>query len=247
MYLVLYLNREGVEADNAMLQLKSKGFIRIEFISRWSEAVAAIQKGSYDAVLVDINFKVIGLSSSDLFSYLNDEQQLAIVIAVSLSDTIDQEHLESLVCAELLIKPFSASLLEKCLLQVISLSSQRKASTSKVARPVIQDEASGVVFFKGAKGSLERIDFDEISYIQANGILTHFFLNSKVKRTVDSGIRAALSRFNRDDLLQIHKSYAVPLHSIQRVFRAEVVLKDGSRIPVGRSFKDRLKSKLPGY
>lgn len=59
-------------------------------------------------------------------------------------------------------------------------------------------------------------------------------------------LRKIVESFSENELLRVHKSYCVPIQSVQRIKRASssayrVHLKGGKKIPIGRTFVHQLR------
>ena len=91
---------------------------------------------------------------------------------------------------------------------------------------------------------MTRVDFREILYLAADRSYTDLHLADGSRRTIDTGLRATVTFFGRDDLLQIHKSYAVPHHAIAGFSREEIELTSGKKLPLGRAYRDEFRRVL---
>ena len=80
--------------------------------------------------------------------------------------------------------------------------------------------------------------------LSADGAYTDVVLANGRRRTLDRGLRATIRYLGRDDVLQVHKSYAVPVHAIAHVRPDAVTLRSGGEIPFGRTYRARVYAAL---
>lgn len=102
------------------------------------------------------------------------------------------------------------------------------------------------IFVKKNAKTLQRIDFESVSYLAADGAYTDVHFRDGTRCTLDMGICLAIKEFHRNDLLQIHRSFAVPFHAIQSVRCGELVLINGRELPIGRVYRSGLQEALVG-
>ena len=107
-------------------------------------------------------------------------------------------------------------------------------------RPYLADALRDIVFLRGCRGRLCRVEFAQISYLAADGAYTSVILRDGRKFLVDRTLSALLGAFDRDDLLRVHKSYAVPVHAIAEACREELVVSSGESLPIGRTYRAEL-------
>ena len=102
------------------------------------------------------------------------------------------------------------------------------------------------VFVRKNAKTLQRVDFASILYLAADGAYTDIFSKDGSRCTIDMCIGSAIELFERNDMLQVHKSFAVPFHAIQSVRGDELFLLDGQSLPIGRVYRTSLRKALVG-
>ena len=89
-------------------------------------------------------------------------------------------------------------------------------------------------------GITSKIRLSQIYYIESlrHQIIIHSINGEMIERKT-------LSQFNKEiqslDFIQIHKSYIINKRFIQEIKNQEVILKEQTHLPIGRSYKESLK------
>ncbi len=108
----------------------------------------------------------------------------------------------------------------------------------------LADALKQTYFLRGPHRCFERVDFAEVCYLSADGPYTQLHLRGERTFCADGGLCSVLEALDRDDVLQVHKSFAVVVHAIQRFERESMWLRDGTALPVGRTYRERLFAAL---
>ena len=85
------------------------------------------------------------------------------------------------------------------------------------------------------------VEFKDIKYISAEDFGTRFYLRDKSYWT-DKTLKDVLSELPIDQFLQIFRSTIIHINEIQEIASSNVILKDGTKLKVGRSFKSTIQN-----
>ncbi len=194
--------------------------------SNGSELNNALSKKKIDLVLLDINMpKINGI---DLVKTIEDIPQ---VIFITSHKDFAIEAFEN-DATDYLVKPIEYSRFSKA----IDKAEKIHNAFGK------QNSEENSIYIK-SDSRLIRVDLTKITHIEALG--DYVRMHSKMgKYTVLSTMKAMDQKLPSDDFMRIHKSFIVRIDKIQRVVKNEVELENCS-VPVSRSYKDELKSRLP--
>jgi DNA-binding LytR/AlgR family response regulator len=241
---VLYIEDEELTARRVKRELGKLGY-RLDHCKSWEKAQKFLEdRGStYDAAIVDIELEGSMLDGIDVAGILNAKFGMPILVVTSHSDDKNQARLTALPRAGYITKPASTEQIEASLRRLLSIhtdqvpshplleSTGRVLSKKRIAAPLVNFVASHT----------ERFPFDDLLYIEADKgeVLVHT-KEGKV-RPVSMGMDKILKFFKRDDLIRVHKSFAVPYHAIRKVFYREVELINGKKIRVGDRYREGLK------
>ena len=243
---IIYLEDEGLVARETLRLLGELGYAAVTHHRRWATAETALADRTFDLAILDVNLAGSALDGIDIGGVLNARYAMPIVVTTSHSDERTLTRLAALPFAQYVHKPFTAGQLGASLQRALKTAPPRPvaAAGSGTDHSFLAEHAANTRFVRGSARSLERVDFTDILYMAADRSYTDVYLQTGGKHTLDTGIRAAIDLFQRDDLLQIHKSYAVPYHAVVRLTRDELEVKSGKRLPVGRTFRPGLKEAL---
>ncbi len=241
---LIYLEDEGLVAQNTLELLSESGYSDVDHFRGWEKAEAALDERSYDAAILDVNLGDSKLDGIDIGGVLNAKYRMPIVITTSFSDERTLTRLAALPYAQYVHKPFTAGQLDACLRRVLKSAPGREINVPPSRFAHLARRLADTKFVRSTGRHHYRIDFEKILYLAADGAYTDIHFCDGAKRTVDMGIRATIKFINRDDLFQIHKSYAVPHHAISRFNREQVFLRDSKALPLGRAYREGLRGVL---
>lgn len=98
------------------------------------------------------------------------------------------------------------------------------------------------VVIKDKQGEF-KVKVYDIMYLEAYKNYTQIVTRNK-EYAVLGAFGSLLQKDNFSGFVRIHKSYAVQKHFVKKILSNEVVLENDFIVPVGRSFKDNLKTLL---
>lgn len=96
-------------------------------------------------------------------------------------------------------------------------------------------------------GSIWRLPFEQIRYMEAQGRRCRIFLTDGSELTVSQGISQMEKQVNQALLMRCQKSFIVNLEQIVRIRRYEAVLQDGTVIPIGRRLWSAVQDRFLSY
>ena len=242
---ILYIEDDRLTAVNTVDGLHESGLGSVDHHRTWAAAQSALSEQDYDVAVLDVHLRGSTLDGIDIGNIISARHGLPIVVTTSYSDEVTLARLSALPHAQYLLKPFAPSQLVACVQRVVAATPRpQPPAEAGVGGSQLLRRREETRFVNGTRRGFDRIDFAAIAYLRADGAYTEVHLADGQLRTIDRGLRATIEWFGRDDLLQIHRSYSVPFHSIERVDRDEVELRDGRRLPLGRAYRDGIKRAL---
>jgi two-component system LytT family response regulator len=96
-------------------------------------------------------------------------------------------------------------------------------------------------------GKLIFVNPEDIMYCKAEGNYTTVYLKDNKKHLLSKKIKDVIASFPKEDFFRIHKSYHVNLNAIKEIVKNEglyIILENGQNIPVSRTKKEELISRL---
>lgn len=221
----------------------------IEECSDGISAVAAIEKLRPDLVFLDVQMpgatgfdviEAIGADKMPFVVFVTAYDKYAIkafdVHAVDyLLKPFDRERFsQALVRARQQLEQRSSGELERRLLELVQ---DLKPVHQKLDRFVIK--AGGRVFFVRA---------EEIDWIEAAGNYVKLHVGSEAHLFRET-MNALEARLNADTFYRVHRSHIVNIERVRELqpwFNGEyvVVLRNGTRLPLSRGYRDKLQEQL---
>lgn len=191
------------------------------------EVMETIEKETVDVLFLDINMpKLSGLS------LLKTMQQKPAVIITTAYSEYAVEGFE-LSVTDYLLKPFS---LERFLQAVFKV--QQKETV--VEETMISKEPRTSLFVKSDK-KIIKLNTDEINHVEAYGNYIKIFTDTMILTP------QTLSDFVGklpDTFLRIHKSFVINFDCLKLIDGNQVVLQNGTKLPIGKSYRKLVLDKI---
>lgn len=186
------------------------------------EVYNILHKEKVDLLFLDINMPQ--LSGLDLFRSLNNPPKIIFTTAYK-EHAVDAFELNAV---DYLLKPFSFERF---------LKSIEKALQTNTISENIAEKKSGFIILNVDRQKV-RIPLNDIKFIEGLGNYLKVHTTDKVYVTYQT-IKTLLDKLPKEEFIQIHKSYIVPLSKVQSYTYANVKVGD-TEIPIGRMFRKNL-------
>lgn len=183
------------------------------------EAIPYLQKNKIDLLFLDI--KMPDISGIE---FINILQKVPMVVFTTAYSEYAVKGFE-LDAVDYLLKPFSLARFTKACNKVLELSQINKENTPDF------------IFLKTGYEE-EKVFFDDILYIEAEGNYMSFVLKNK-KLLTRQNISETLNILPPQQFVRIHRSYIVAVNKIQKMTRQSVWI-NNYEISVGASYEDKL-------
>lgn len=135
---------------------------------------------------------------------------------------------------DFLHKPFSYNRFEKAVGKVI----ERYSLQSLSGNPVFTDESITLkVEYKNT-----HIKLKDILYIESMDNYVRIHLQDQAPLMSQISMKSTQELLPPEKFIRIHKSFIVPIHRIASYTQKEVLLYNGTKVPVGRNYSKELKS-----
>jgi len=200
----------------------------LKHIDNLPEALRFIENSSLDLVLLDLNLN--GDNGFDLLTTAVSESFHTIVISANKDQAIAAFEYGVL---DFVPKPFNRDRLEQAFNRAIT---KEKTENNKIKLLAIKK-----------RGRIQLIPIEDLLYIKGAGVYTELFLIDGKKELHDKSLEK-LEQLLSPTFERIHKSYLVKMSEIQQIivetgskYMAE--LKNGERIPIGRTKYKDIKAK----
>jgi len=195
--------------------------LKAEFTDAF-KAMEYIQKENIDLIFLDI--KMPDISGIDFMNSLNKKPMVIFTTAYS-EHAVTSFELDAI---DYLLKPFSLSRFVKGCNKAYELFQLRNKSVS-----------NDFIFLKTGYEQ-EKVNFDDILYLEAAGNYVSFVLKNKslLSRMTFTELEVILPK---NKFIRIHRSYMAAVSAINRIERHQIHIND-LQIPVSESYMANLSS-----
>lgn len=194
-------------------------------------ALSFIDKNTIDVAFLDIEMD--GASGLEL-----RRKALGIPVCVFISSHSESaaESFE-LQTLDFIVKPFKFPRFEQMMKRLEEFMEVRTKAN------LFEATLGGDAIYIKTGHHQVKVKLHEILYLEALKNYTMLVTESK-RHCVLSSLGEILADTKFNSFLRVHRSFAVQKQYIQKIGSQEIELNNGNTIPVGRSFKDNLKSVL---
>lgn len=229
---------EVIIADHLVEILVKLGYEVAEPAGSYGEAIQMIEDEKPDLLLLDIQLK--GKKDGiDLGKKIKEDYHLPFIFLTANADSATVERAKNVNPSSYLIKPFTKEDLYTAIEICIHNSSTQKPEASP------QENNNYVVnnalFIKEGQ-AFSKVKFNDVLYLESEHVYVNVHTTSK-SFLVRSSLQDYLQHFDDKLFFRIHRGYAINLEHIQSV-HAEYVIINDITLPVGKSFRDKLFSRL---
>ena len=187
----------------------------------------ALQYQGEKILLLFLDIEMGDLSGLDVLDQLRDSE---LVWRIAFASSHEEQRLDTIDVKTLafLEKPIQYPGVEKCL--NIAIREQAKNVTATFT------------LLEGKRS----IELSDVVYIQAE----RHYVNVYVKRQDFVGydsIKQCEEQLQGTTMVRIHKSYLVNMQHVKKLGAGEVVMADGSRLPVGRKYSTVVKEQYMNF
>jgi len=218
---------EMIIAGDIYDQLLELGYETCEIASSYEEAMLIAQQEKPDLFLLDITIK--GNKNGIDIAQTLQELKIPFIFITSHSDVRNITVAKETRPYGYLIKPFTKQDLFATIEMAESHLAHKPTSTS--------------LFVPMGKGK-QKVALKDIQYVKANG--NYVEIKMELKRFA---LRKNLKEFETKlplthPFLRVHKSFLVNRKHIVSYSQVELILKDGTKIPIGRTYFIEIKNIL---
>lgn len=207
----------------------------IEVIAQYKNAIEAfnfINNNAVDLIFLDINMPEI----SGIAFAKSINKNIKIIFTTAYRDYAVEGF--NLQAVDYLLKPISFERLLQAVNRYFDVHTQQTELKS------IQSTANDFIFVR-AERRMQKINFDEIIYIESLSDYIKIHLQNKIIVTRET-ISAIDAKLPQQDFLRIHRSYIVNLSKIESFTNEEITLKNTS-LTISRSYKKEVLNRLERF
>jgi len=220
------------EIDQLRLQSFLRKFDAFKIIGTFlspQKALAVIDEIKVDVLFLDIQMP--GINGLE-FRKIAHEIPACVFVSYSPDYAAASFELETL---DYLVKPLEFKRFEKTIERIIAFMNNNKQA-------VVSEVQADKFMIKSGTTQL-RLNLNDILYFEAYSDYTRVFTKDG-KQIISHSLGTVLKDPVFKSFIRIHRSYAVQKDLIFKVGSKEVVLKNGTVLPIGKTYKDDLLQNL---
>lgn len=240
---ILIVEDDPSIAENIQEILELLGFVNIDIANSANQCVKTIKKNRPDLVFLDIKLKgdKDGIELGEIIHQMSD---VPLVFVTSYSDPTIIERAKRINPAGFIVKPFNTNDIHAMVEIVLYNKKTKPKPVAATAKPEAQSPflVNDAVFIK-ADNSFERVQYDDIFYVEANGNMVTIF-TKKRNYTVRKSMKEIEETLPPKIFFRVQKSYIVQLGQIESFNTKEIILKQGEVVQIGRQYYNSFLAKL---
>ncbi|MFL0685218.1 LytTR family two component transcriptional regulator [Algoriphagus aquaeductus] len=230
-------------AENIQEILELLGYVNIDIANSANQCIKVIKKYRPDLIFMDIKLKgdKDGIELGEIIKQMVDAP---LVFVTSYSDPTIIERAKRIAPAGFIVKPFNTNDIH-AIVEIVLYNKRTKPSAEVVVAKAPNESpflVNDAVFIK-ADNAFERVQYDDIFYVEANGNMVTIFTKNR-----DFSIRKSMKEIEEilpsQLFLRVQKSYIVHLGQIESFNTKEITLKQGAVVQVGRQYYNSFLAKL---
>jgi len=239
---ILIVEDEPFIAENLQEMLSIFGHDDTEIANSANQAIKAIKTARPDLVLLDVKIKG-DQDGIELGGIIQQQYKVPFIYITSYSDKDTVNRAKHTQPLGFIVKPFTKDDVYAAI-EVALFNKNRLAASNgerlAVLNPTTYNNDS--IYVK-KKGLLEKVKYDELLWIEADG--NHITMNVADGRTytVRKSLKEITDKLPKDRFLRVHKSFVVQVDVVTAIDTNHVHLGD-KKIPIGRSYYNAFTATL---
>ena len=242
---VAILEDEFLISRDIAANLEELGYTISGIYETGSQAIEGIKSERPDIILMDINIEgeIDGIETAEIIRKSHD---LPIIYITAYSDQTTINRAKKTLPHAFIVKPFNFKNLNTTVEFALFNYTNRRSTTIEESKQISTmnevDFVGDKTIFIKEKGRLVKVEIENICYLAAKGSYCEIFTLKK-KFTVSRNLNTILDRLQSENILRVHRSYAINLNQLEEILEGEVSI-NGQKIPLSKSARTELLSKV---
>lgn len=234
---ILLVEDDWIIAKEISLSLNDLGFEVLAQVDSGEDALKKVAELKPDLVLLDIGLsgEMSGIETAQI---IKKNYQIPFIFLTALADSSTLEKAKLTEPYAYLVKPVKIETLYSTIEITLHNAAQRKESTPSLSDGLTIDDS---IFVK-TKGRLEKLQLNQVLWIEASDIYA-LVCTVSGKYLLNTSLAAVEEKFPSSSFLRVHRSYIVNVNKIEAIEKDELFINQ-QRIPIGKTYKEKLMSKL---
>ncbi|GGW32579.1 LytR/AlgR family response regulator transcription factor [Arenibacter certesii] len=242
---ILIVEDNVIIADDMQSMLEEIGYVIVDNVIVYEQAVEVLKNQEVDLVLIDI-ILASDKTGIDLGKHIRKNYDIPFIFVTSNSDRATVENAKSVKPNGYLVKPFE----QQDLYTSIEIALSNFTSVVKKGDVQEEEEDDKVISNTVLKDSIfvkkqqlyYRIQFSDIQFIKADNVYLEVNTVDK-KFLVRSPLKDYLEKLPKHKFYRAHKSYIVNVDHIDAINSRDILINE-TLIPISKEFKDFIISAM---
>lgn len=237
---ILIVEDETLYVGTLCILIDRLGYQLAGIADNAEEALALFHRNDPDLLLVDIHLNG-ELDGIDFALQANSHRRIPTIFITSLRDERTFQRAQAAMPFAFILKPFDELHLQRTIQLVLNRQEPARHST------VVATDARklGDSFFISVRNKLEKIAFEEILYLEADGRYSNIYVLPNRKLVVRQTLGELEEKLPPDRFFRTHRSFLIHLRYLQSLdFQDMVVWINGQSIPLSKRNKADLTNLL---
>lgn len=226
---ILIVEDDLFTAKNIGIALKKQEYI-VFSANSIDQAKKLLNQITPDAVVMDIDLNG-PIDGIDLAALINKSNQVPIIYLTQNDDERVVDKAKIMHHSIFMTKPFNS----KILLSNIELALDMGRNLKKDTIPAL---------FVKVKSKKVKIPYDQLAYLMASRAYCEIYRISDNGETekfeVSKSMNVILNQLPRNQFIKTHRSYVVNLHLVNSITANEVIMEDGTGIPIAEGLRAKV-------
>lgn len=238
---ILAVEDDPIYAEGLGMLLEDMGYTNFSIVDNAIDALKLFKQQPPDLLVMDINIKgpLNGIEFVEIASAI---KKVSVIYVTSYSDAEIFGKAKQTGPSAYLLKPYDDKNLEMAIeLALFNTDTTKKGLNENTGFKI---DAASDAFFVKYNNRLIKIAVSDLLFIEVEE--KYCYVHTKERRyAINIRLKDLLAQLPPGAFLQTHRSFAVRLSAVEEVNLDDFVLKiQGKEIPIGRTYKDVLFTKL---
>ncbi|MDE5419104.1 response regulator [Labilibaculum sp. DW002] len=231
---ILIVEDELLVAMNMADLLEDLGYEVLEPQINYEGAVECLMNDKPDIALLDIQIE--GLKNGvDVARFITENSNIPFIFLTSLADPRTVEQAKIVKPNAYLVKPFNQDDLYTSIELALYNFQASKQEEILSEPPLVKIHDS---FFVKSNDLFHKVKYSDIVYIKSDHVYVELHTVNKKRHVLRSSMLGVLADLPQN-FVRIHRSYSINIDFIESLNLGMVIV-DGCKIPVGKSYAEQL-------
>ena len=237
---ILIVEDEEIFAMNIEMQAELLGHEVVKVVDNSDDCLKIIDREDIDLILMDINITG-NYDGVELAGLVKKKKSIPILFITSLEDDLSFNRAKRESPLGFLIKPFTDIQLKRSItLALDQISSEIRDKHLDHAEIEVDNQS----FFIKKKNKLEKVNIDDIYYLESDGHYCKVYTSSEMYY-IRKTMKDMIAKLPSTRFVQCHRSYIVNVDRVKSVdLEDDCLIMEERKVPLSRREKDNILGRL---